>query len=340
MNSIASPTQLVNAIIEGEKWAIGQAITHIENDTDDGRAIYAALYRHLRAAYRIGVTGPPGVGKSTLTNELAKSYRQRGYMVGIIVIDPTSPFSGGALLGDRLRMAELESDEGIFIRSMASRGSLGGLSRKAVEAADILDVGGMDIIFVETVGVGQSELDIAEDADTTLVLLIPESGDSIQAMKAGLMEVADILVLNKCDRPGAEEAFNAINLVFGSRPHGYSQSSLPALVRTQASAGTGVEDLIAQIEIHRKHLEDTDGLVLRRNVRARRHIRKIINHHVLDAIWKDKHISLLQDAALQLHPLGDETPYSVARLLQIELLKIALEILDPNAAIRHDKVNE
>jgi LAO/AO transport system kinase len=177
--------ELSKKIIRGERLAIARGISLVENEDEKSSDILKEIYPHTGKAQRVGITGPPGAGKSTITNKLAAAYLKQNFKVGIIAIDPTSPFTGGALLGDRVRMTDVELDEGVFIRSMASRGSLGGLSKKAIEAADILDAAGFDIILMETVGVGQSELDIAEAADTTIVVLVPESGDSIQAMKAG-----------------------------------------------------------------------------------------------------------------------------------------------------------
>ena len=188
--------EFVQKITDGNFKAISKAISLVENEHDEAKELLKKIYKYTGKAYKVGITGPPGAGKSTLVFQLTKLLRNEGKKVGIIAVDPTSPFTGGSLLGDRVRMSELALDDGVFIRSMATRGSLGGLSKKAIEAGDILDAAGFDYVIFETVGVGQSELDIVKAADTVVVVLVPESGDSIQAMKAGLMEIADIFVLN------------------------------------------------------------------------------------------------------------------------------------------------
>ncbi|HLP16389.1 MAG TPA: methylmalonyl Co-A mutase-associated GTPase MeaB [Bacteroidota bacterium] len=240
-------------LLNGDRRSIARAITLVENDDDRAPEILSTLYKHTGRAYRIGITGPPGAGKSTLTNKLAAYYRTQDLRVGIIAIDPTSPFTGGALLGDRVRMTDVEMDQGVFIRSMASRGSLGGLSKKTRECADILDASGVDIILYETVGVGQSELDIAAAADTTVVVLVPESGDGIQAMKAGLMEIADFFVLNKADRPGANQAVVTVKMTLGFRPHDET-SWMPDILQAVASEGQGIAEIAAMIDKHKSHM--------------------------------------------------------------------------------------
>ncbi|HLU24845.1 MAG TPA: methylmalonyl Co-A mutase-associated GTPase MeaB [Longimicrobiales bacterium] len=211
----------------GERAALARLISMVENEREAAAALLDALHPRLGRAHRIGITGPPGAGKSTMTAALVAGYRRAGEQVAVIAVDPTSPFTGGALLGDRIRMNELATDPGVFIRSMASRGALGGLALATKEVADVLDAFGFDRILIETVGVGQSELDIAAAADTTIVVLVPESGDAIQAMKAGLMEIADLYVVNKADRPGAQRLAKEIEVMLNLRTGRYLRN-LPA----------------------------------------------------------------------------------------------------------------
>src|SRR5690554_472951 len=211
----------------GKRAALARAISIVENGRPAAQALLNALHARLGRARRIGITGPPGAGKSTLVAALVAALRARGETVGVVAVDPTSPFTGGALLGDRIRMGEVTLDPGVFIRSMATRGSLGGLALATKEVADVLDAFGFDHVLVETVGVGQSELDIAAAADTTIVVLVPESGDSIQAMKVGLMEIADLFVINKADRPGAERLAREVEMMLHLRA-GQAMRNVPA----------------------------------------------------------------------------------------------------------------
>ena len=215
----------------------------MENETDAGEAVLAGAFPRTGQGVRIGITGPPGAGKSTLTARLARLYREAGHTVAVVAVDPTSPFTGGAVLGDRVRMYELSGDPGVFIRSMASRGSLGGLARTTGEVCDVLEAVGFARILIETVGVGQSELEVAETADTTLVVLVPESGDAVQALKAGLMEIGDVFAINKADRDGAERAAHALRSMIhlGVRREGWE----PPVCLTVAQDGTGVPELVA-----------------------------------------------------------------------------------------------
>jgi LAO/AO transport system kinase len=265
---------------------------------------------------RIGITGPPGAGKSTLVAQLARLYRARGERVAIVAVDPTSPFSGGALLGDRVRMVELSGDDGVFIRSMASRGSLGGLAGTTTEVCDLIEAAGFSRVLVETVGVGQSELEVAEAVDSVIVVLVPESGDGVQAMKAGLMEIGDLFALNKADRDGAERAAQEVRAVLGlKRPSPGSWS--PPVVLTVASTGDGVPALAAQLERHLEHLRAHELLAARRRRRLVARVSEIVHLRATDRLRERVHdgrwTSILK--ALEERKLS---PYQAAAILWSE----------------------
>lgn len=272
-------TDLVEKMLRGDVRALSLLISLVENKADNVPDILGRIYHRTGRGYSIGITGPLGGGKSTLVSSLTSVMRGKGLSVGIIAVDPTSPFSGGALLGDRIRMEQHSCDDGVFIRSMASRGHGGGLSETVYNVTKLLDAFGKDMILVETVGAGQTDVDIRYLADTTVVVLVPESGDSIQAMKGGLMEIADIFVVNKADRDGAEAMVSELLIMFhqGAEDPGWQ---VP-IVATQAIHNTGIKDLFAQIERHRKFLGETGRLNLRRRERRRKEFFAIIENEVI-----------------------------------------------------------
>jgi LAO/AO transport system kinase len=285
---------LAEGVLAGERYPIACAISHIENETEQSHAILSRVYAQTGRAHIVGVTGAPGTGKSTLVTALTQSYRSAGCTVAIVAIDPSSPFTGGALLGDRVRMAALSGDNGVFIRSMATRGSLGGLSKTTADAVALLDAAGFDRILVETVGVGQAEVEIASTAHTTLVVEAPGMGDEVQAIKAGILEIGDVLVVNKADRAGADRTARALEMMLeignsGVRQishHGHllrvdgqdliqEQGGLAEgerwqvpVMKTIAASNAGVDDLRLQIEAHVEWLRDSGELSVREQVRV------------------------------------------------------------------------
>jgi LAO/AO transport system kinase len=301
---------LIKKVINNERRQVARAISIVEDYNSEASELLKQIYSNVGNAYRIGITGPPGAGKSTITNQLTKLYRKEGKKVGIIAVDPTSPFTGGALLGDRIRMNEIGNDEGVFIRSMATRGSLGGLSKKAIDVADVLDAAGYDFVILETVGVGQSELDIVQAADTTIVVLVPESGDSVQAMKAGLMEIADFFVLNKSDRPGADQAIASLQTILMMKDHD-EKSWMPGIIKTVASENKGIKEIFQEIERHKTFMKEQNHFLSKREKQTKNRIKEIVESKIKEEIWSESGEKSL-NSTLEKVILGDLSPYHIA----------------------------
>ncbi len=305
---------LLDRFDTGELLALSRCISLVENQEDGFESLLHRLHDRLGHARRLGITGPPGAGKSTLTSVLARLFRDRGETVGVIAVDPSSPFTGGALLGDRVRMDDLTTEPGVFIRSMATRGWHGGLSATTRETTDLMDAFGFDCIIVETVGVGQSELEIASQADTTIVVFVPESGDGIQAMKAGLMEVADLFVVNKADRPGADRLTKEIRIMNGFRTTARRPGTWePPVLTSVATRGEGVPELVEALDQHFEWLRATGELEAHRSSAAVEHARMVLERTVarLGAeAWRSWISEVGADSGM-----AGRTPYATARRL-------------------------
>lgn len=298
----------IKKLFTGDTISLSRLISLVENNNEHTNTIMDAVHPRIGFAHRIGITGPPGAGKSSLIDCLLEYLRSRNFRVGIIAIDPSSPFTGGAVLGDRIRMQKHTLDSGVFIRSVGSRGSHGGISRSAYRIAALYDAAGFDYTILETVGVGQTELDVIKIADTTVVVLVPESGDSIQTMKAGLMEIADIFVVNKSDRPGAEDVVNNLKVIveMTARPMEWRQP----VVLTNSIRGTGIDDLFRYIEEHRRYLSKTGKDNEKRRKLKREELMDLIQTALksrVENLLKSRYISKIVEDVEE----GRKSPYQV-----------------------------
>ena len=313
-----SVTDLVNGVLSGKRRELARLISLIENEDGDATEALIQLYKHTGKAHIIGVTGPPGSGKSSLVTKLTTEFRKRENTIGIVCVDPSSPFTGGALLGDRIRMQEHSLDNEVYVRSMGTRGHLGGLARATSDAVRAIDAFGKDIIFVETVGAGQSEVDVITVAQTVIVTDMPGSGDDIQAIKAGIMEIADIFVVNKMDLPGAERKVTEINAMLDIDPS--EKDWRPPVILTNSRSGEGVTELADKILEHLQFLKDSGQLEQKGLKRSRDELQELMRYKLTRELYQKLEGQPEYEAAIKKIATRKEDPYSVAERLIAEFL--------------------
>jgi LAO/AO transport system kinase len=299
---------LAEAVLQGSAPAAARLISLVENHIDDAVPELRKLHAHTGRASVVGVTGPPGSGKSTLVNALVRALRHSKRRVGVVAVDPTSPFTGGAILGDRIRMQDHSTDPGVFVRSMATRGRLGGLAPATAGAVAVLDAFGCDVVFIETVGAGQGEVDVAGAADTVLLVTVPTLGDSVQTLKAGLMEIADLFIVNKADRGDADRTATEIKMMLGLAPAHAGWH--PPVLRTTATEGAGIPEVLDALEQHRRYLQEHGLLAERRKARHRREILELVEQRVLARVGGDRIEAFAARVAA-----GELDPYTAAERL-------------------------
>ncbi len=305
------PGDLASAVVSGSSQAAARLISLVENDDAEAPGALRALFPHLGRAHVVGVTGPPGSGKSTLVDAAVRGLRAQGRRIGVIAVDPTSPFSGGAVLGDRIRMQEHSTDPEVFIRSMATRGSLGGLAPATSHAVSVLDAWGAAVVLVETVGTGQAEVDVVTTSDTVVVVMVPGMGDSVQTLKAGIMEIADLFVVNKADRPDVDRAVTELKMALGLGPQ---SGWRPPVLTTIATTGSGVPDMLTAIADHRAYLNTTGGLLVRRRARWRREVVRIAEAR-LRAQYLERAMAARLEGLVDRVASGVLDPYAAAEQL-------------------------
>ncbi|UCG52950.1 MAG: methylmalonyl Co-A mutase-associated GTPase MeaB [Candidatus Latescibacterota bacterium] len=300
----------LDKFFSGDMLAAARLMSIVERGGDEAEGVLTALFPRMGRSYRIGMTGLTGAGKSTLVNQLTKHYRSKGLTVGVVAEDPTSPFSGGAILGDRVRMLDAHGDAGVFIRSIASRGSETGLSEKATELADILDAFGRDLIFLETIGVGQLETKIRYSAHTTVVVLTPDAGDDVQSLKSGLMEVGEVFVVNKADRPIAQRYSDDLRSMLDLRSPGDGWQ--PPVVCTVATTGDGIDELANKIDSHRTFLDANGRLEEKRFEALKNRMRRLTEEKLKELFWENEYIKKSLETALSEVVSGNKSPYQAA----------------------------